>query len=71
LAAKTSYAMFLLKAIQDKYSKKSNAPNESVAFVVLNVKGRDLLGLDEPNADLTEEDKSTYRKLGVQPSLLG
>ena len=43
LAAKTSYAMFLLKAIQEQYINSSNT-NESVAFVVLNVKGRDLSG---------------------------
>ena len=47
LASKTSYAMFLLKAIQDQY-RNSNI-NDSVAFVFLNVKGRDLLAIDELN----------------------
>lgn len=48
LAAKTSYAMFLLKAIQDKCM--SNQDNDDdVAFVLFNVKGKDLLALDEPN----------------------
>ena len=40
LASKTSYAMFLLKAIQNQYLT-SNNENESVAFVILNVKGKD------------------------------
>ena len=39
LAAKTSYSMFLLRAIQQKFR---NDDNESVAFVFFNVKGRDL-----------------------------
>ncbi len=41
LASKTSYAMFLLKAIQDEYTRKANEHEDSVAFVILNVKGRD------------------------------
>src|SRR5579859_6462326 len=44
LASKTSYAMFLLKAIQEKYMLKEGG--ESVAFVIMNVKGRDLLAID-------------------------
>ncbi len=64
LASKTSYAMFLLKAIQEQYMK-SNA-NESVAFVFLNVKGRDLLAIDEQNDELTKEDKKTYKDLELE-----
>jgi len=54
LAAKTSYAMFLLKAIQDYYSAISDDSDENVAFVFLNVKGRDLLAIDQPNDDSDE-----------------
>ena len=57
LASKTSYAMFLMKAIQDMYSQ--NMPDESVAFVMLNVKGRDLLAIDELN-DIDNLDKDVY-----------
>ncbi len=46
LASKTSYAMFLMKAIQDVYLKKKD---ESVAFIIMNVKGRDLLMIDQKN----------------------
>jgi len=73
LAAKTSYAMFLLKAIQEQYIKEEN--DDSVAFVLLNVKGRDLLAIDEDFESTDElekkEHKSTkaiYKKLGIEPS---
>jgi DNA helicase HerA-like ATPase len=63
LASKTSYAMFLLKAIQDKYLKSNS--EESVAFVFLNVKGRDLLAIDEVNDELEKEQLEIYEKLDV------
>lgn len=62
LAAKTSYAMFLLKAIQNQYIH-SDKENESVAFVILNVKGRDLVAIDEPNKDIGDADKAIYEML--------
>lgn len=65
LASKTSYAMFLLKAIQEMYM--SEKTSESVAFVILNVKGRDLLAVDEPNDKLNDKDKSNYKMLGLIP----
>ena len=46
LASKTSYAMFLMKAIQDHYMKNDQ---ESVAFIMMNVKGTDLLKIDQKN----------------------
>lgn len=52
LASKTSYAMFLMKAIQDEFIKSTR--DDSVAFVIVNVKSSDLLTIDEPNTD--EED---------------
>jgi len=72
LAAKTSYAMFLLKAIQDKYlnMEEEDAENDSVAFVVFNVKGRDLLAIDEANdfegkIEKAEAVKAQYEMLGL------
>lgn len=62
LAAKTSYSMFLLNAIQDKYK---DSKDDDVAFVFFNVKGRDLMAIDEPNDNLPEEDKKIYEKLGL------
>lgn len=64
LAAKTSYAMFLLKAIQHKFLNDTEI-NDDVAFVLLNVKGRDLLAIDEPNGDLDDGQKKIYKMLGL------
>jgi uncharacterized protein len=65
LASKTSYAMFLLKAIQHKYLNHDNETNDDVAFVLLNVKGKDLLAIDEPNNELTQNDFQIYKNLGL------
>lgn len=60
LAAKTSYSMFLLKAIQDK-CLRDNENGEEIAFVLFNVKGKDLLALDEPAEFENDSDrKRTY-----------
>ena len=74
LAAKTSYCMFLLKAIQESYMKKDST-DDSVAFVLFNVKGCDLLALDQEN-DFSEESNpekakndvvEQYKSLGLSP----
>lgn len=75
LASKTSYAMFLMKAIQDSYLSKTGeeAEEDSVAFVMFNVKGKDLLAIDQPNDFMDEKNpekakKETlkqYEKLGL------
>ena len=58
LAAKTSYAMFLMKGIQDKcIAADSEDEDEDVAFVIFNVKGKDLLAIDEPNEFDSEVEK--------------
>lgn len=64
LASKTSYAMFLMKAIQD-YSIRGN---ESVAFIMMNVKGTDLLKIDQKNERKKELDliKPVYDLLGME-----
>ena len=71
LAAKTSYAMFLLKAIQDK-SLRSNEEIDDIAFVLFNVKGRDLLAIDEKAVFETDEEKeityNLYKELGLKTS---
>lgn len=59
LAAKTSYAMFLLKGIQDKcLNAENDDEDEDVAFVIFNVKGKDLLAIDEPNEFENEQEKA-------------
>ena len=64
LATKTSYAMFLMKAIQD-YAIKTK--EESVAFIMMNVKGTDLLKIDQKNTrkDELEKIKPIYDILGL------
>lgn len=64
LASKTSYAMFLMKAIQDSYLKKTveEAEEDSVAFVMFNVKGKDLLAIDQPNDFMDEKNPKRVKK---------
>lgn len=64
LASKTSYAMFLLKATQDSYMKKDpqNEDEDSVAFVLFNVKGKDLLAIDQLNDFSDERNPEQARK---------
>lgn len=62
LAAKTSYSMFLLRAIQEKFRTEDG---ETAAFVFFNVKGRDLMAIDEANTDLSDVDKKIYNDLGL------
>ncbi len=62
LAAKTSYAMFLMKSIQDTYANKTEE-DESVAFVLFNVKGRDLMAIDRLNDELDDSIIEEYKKL--------
>lgn len=58
LATKTSYAMFLLLAIQQKL--------KNTAFIILNVKGKDLLCIDEPSGNITEAQKNDYLKAEME-----
>ena len=67
LAAKTSYAMFLMKSIQDTYSAKTDE-DDSVAFVLFNVKGRDLMAIDCPNEDLDDKTIAAYKELNLSQS---
>ncbi len=58
LATKTSYVMFLLKAIQHKYK-------DDVAIIVMNVKGDDLLHVHQPNEKITPAQRAEWDTLGV------
>jgi len=69
LAAKTSYAMFLMKAMQE--ASETEQDMHDTAFVFLNVKGMDLLALDElAHFESDEERRNTfeaYRGMGLSP----
>lgn len=61
LAAKTSAIEFTLLSIFQKFPKK-------VAALCFNVKGGDLLFLDQPaSRPLTEEQLEIYKQLGIEP----
>lgn len=64
LATKTSYAMFLLNALQQKYMAENE--KKSVAYIFMNVKGRDLLSIDQPGAPLSAFDKAMYKEMGLE-----
>lgn len=73
LASKTSYAMFLLKAIQERYAGLDDEDSGSVAFVIFNVKGHDLMSIHKPNdfegepEGEKEEVYKSYSDLGLTP----
>jgi len=58
LATKTSYIMFLLKAIQYKFK-------DDVAIIVMNVKGDDLLHLHQPNKKISDTQRKEWEILGI------
>jgi DNA helicase HerA-like ATPase len=60
LATKTSAVEFFLASIFQKFPTQKG----SIAAVCINVKGPDLCFLDQPG-DLSEEDLSMYRALGI------
>ena len=66
LACKTSYCMFLLNAMQQKYSKSdlSAEGGKTAAYVIFNLKGQDLLTIDK-KADLNDTEKEKYDLLGM------
>lgn len=59
LATKTSYIMFLLQAVAQKMA------DSSVATIIFNVKGDDLLYVDEPSANLGKVVKD-WEKCGLR-----
>lgn len=63
LATKTSYAMFLLNALQQQSIKNGK---QKVAYIFMNVKGRDLLSIDENSDKLEPADHIMYKSMGLQ-----
>jgi DNA helicase HerA-like ATPase len=69
VATKTSYAMFLLYSLFNSGVLGSDATNTKA--LIFNVKGEDLLFLDHPNIQLTDEDRDRYRQLGLPAAPFG
>jgi DNA helicase HerA-like ATPase len=63
VATKTSYATFLLRSLFTSGALGPRAANTYA--IVFNVKGEDLLFLDQPNARLRDQDRADYAKLGL------
>jgi len=59
LATKTSYAMFLMSALQQKRA-------DDVALVIFNVKGADLLSIDEAGEVLPDASRAEWEKCGLK-----
>lgn len=64
LAAKTSYVLFLLKSI---FASSEASRVGSVATLLFNTKGSDLLYLDHRSSGLPEEDRRLYEACGIEP----
>ncbi len=63
VATKTSYATFLLHSL---FTSGALGPRAGNTYsIVFNVKGEDLLFLDQPNARLGDKDRAEYAKLGL------
>ncbi|WP_457627443.1 ATP-binding protein [Oceanithermus sp.] len=65
VAAKTSYALFLLYSL---YNARVLEGAASAKTLIFNVKGQDLFYLDKPNRKLTGEDRDRYQRLGLEPA---
>lgn len=62
VAAKTSYATFLLHSILKSPVNRQKANTKALIF---NVKGEDLFYLDKENRGLDEEARASYQRLGL------
>jgi DNA helicase HerA-like ATPase len=65
VSTKTSYALFLLHAVFTSHVLGPAAVNTKA--LVFCVKGEDLLYLDYPNTQLTDEHAAQYGRLGLPP----
>ena len=65
LATKTSYAMFVLSAIQQRQGSDEWPDDGRASFVILNVKGSDLMRLHEDAPDLSERTRADWKNCGL------
>lgn len=63
VATKTSYASFLLYSLFHSEALGQDVTNAKA--IIFNVKGEDLLWLDQPNARLNESARAQYARLGL------
>jgi DNA helicase HerA-like ATPase len=60
LATKTSYAMFLLNSVCQRMADK-------VTTIIFNVKGSDLLALNMPDPELSDETRKQWKNCDLEP----
>lgn len=65
VAAKTSYATFLLHSL---FQSPANRLKANTKALIFNVKGEDLFYLDKDNNGLNDEARAAYQKLGLPAS---
>jgi hypothetical protein len=65
LATKTSYIMFLIQSILQTAEKHGR--RDKIAVILLNVKHGDLLCIDQPAAEMPEEQMALWGRLGLSP----
>ena len=65
IATKTSYATFLLYSLFNSGALGRDALNTKA--LIFNVKGEDLLFLDHHNIELTDDDRTRFRSLELEP----
>jgi len=61
LASKTSFIMFMFKSLLERTEKK-------IGIVTFNVKGKDLLHLDQSNPEMDDWSKEAYDKTSISSS---
>jgi DNA helicase HerA-like ATPase len=67
VATKTSFALFFLRMLTGRRDIVGDA-GKNLRVLVFNVKGEDLLWLDKPNKDFSDEHAAQWRTLGVDPT---
>jgi DNA helicase HerA-like ATPase len=65
VATKTTYATFLLYSLFNSGALGGDAANTH--GLIFNVKGEDLLFLDQPNGRLSSDQRALYSRLGLTP----
>jgi uncharacterized protein len=66
VATKTSFALFFLRMLTGRRDVVGDA-GKNLRALVFNVKGEDLLWLDKPNKDFSQDDARAWAALGVEP----
>ncbi len=67
VATKTSYALFFLRCLTS-HPEILGAGARNLRVLVFNVKGEDLMFLDKPNNNFTEDASDAWASLGMEPS---